>query len=68
MDHKGPPMDLGMFLSKDENAKKQFESLTEWEQQSVNEWANSIRSKQEMDRLVSNLASAVTEDHPPRHS
>lgn len=58
------PLDFGMALGKNEAAKKQFDSLTEWEKQSVTQWANGIHSRQEMDQLVSNLASAVIQDSP----
>ena len=46
---------LGMALAQNEAAMKQFESMTDSEKQAVLQRAHGVRSKQEMQRLVSSL-------------
>ena len=50
------PLGLGMALAQNEAAMKQFEALSEAEKKSFTERAHTVRSKQEMRRLVAGLA------------
>ena len=50
------PLGLGMALAQNEAAMKQFESLSASEKKHFTERAHSVRSKQEMRRLVDGLA------------
>ena len=57
MDRNMLPLGLGMALAQNEAAMKQFESMTEPEKQAVLQRAHGVRSKQEMQRLVSSLSA-----------
>ena len=50
-----PPLGFGMALAQNEAAMKKFESLTESEKLAVLQKTHSVRSKQEMQQLVSSL-------------
>ena len=49
------PLGFGMALAQNEAAMHRFESLTEAEKQSVLQQVHGVRSKAEMQRLVSGL-------------
>lgn len=49
------PLGFGMALAQDEAAMKKFESLTEEQKQSVLQQTHSVKSKREMQQLVSDL-------------
>ena len=50
------PLGLGMALAQNEAAMKQFEALPEAEKKAFTQRAHTVRSKQEMRRLVDGLA------------
>ena len=50
------PLGLGMALAQNEAAMKQFEALPEAEKKAFTQRAHTVRSKQEMRRLVAGLA------------
>lgn len=49
------PLGFGMALAQNEATMKKFESLTESEKLAVLQKTHSVRSKQEMQQLVSSL-------------
>lgn len=54
-DLNGLPQGLGMALSRNENAMSNFSNLNENERKKIIELSRSVRSKQEMNRLVNKL-------------
>lgn len=50
------PAGLRMGLLQNRRALDHFESMTDYEQNSVILWSRTLRSKEEMDQLVSNIA------------
>lgn len=51
------PLGFGMALAQNETAMRKFEALTAEEKQSILEKTHSVRSKQEMQQLVSELTN-----------
>ncbi len=56
-DLNGIPQGLGMALSRNENAMNTFSNLNENERKRIVELSRSVRSKQEMNRLVDKLGN-----------
>lgn len=54
------PLGFGMALAQNEAAMKRFESMTEPEKQALIRKTHQVRSKQEMQRLVSQLTNEKT--------
>lgn len=54
-DFNGMPQGFGMALSRSENAMNTFSHLSEDERKKIIELSRSVRSKQEMNRLVNKL-------------
>lgn len=50
------PQGFAMALARNENAMKAFSNMTDYEKNSVLQWARSVHSKQEMEQLVQNMA------------
>jgi len=50
------PLGLGMALSQNEAAMKQFEMLSEEEKRTIVEGAHQVRSRQEMQQYVERLS------------
>ncbi len=57
MEKTALPLGFGMALAQNETAMKRFESMTESQKQAVLVQAQHIGSRQEMQQLVSRLAS-----------
>ena len=55
IDYNGIPQGLGMALSRNEKAMSNFSSLNSDERKRVIELSKSVRSKDEMNRLVNKL-------------
>lgn len=55
IDFNGMPQGLGMALSRNEKAMNTFSTLNENERKRLIELSKSVRSKAEMNRLVSKL-------------
>ena len=51
------PAGFTMALSQNQTALKKFAEMTEFEKDSVIEWAQNVRSQQEMQQLVHNIAN-----------
>ena len=56
MDNRAIPSGLRMALLQNRRALDRFEAMTDYEQNSVIQWARSLQSKQEMEQLASNIA------------
>lgn len=56
MDNRAIPSGLRLALLQNRRAMDRFEAMTDYEQNSVIQWARSLRSKQEMEQLASNIA------------
>lgn len=52
------PQGFGMALVQNERAMAEFEAMTEYEKNAVLQWAQTINSKEEMRRLVDNIAGS----------
>ncbi len=50
------PLGLGMALAQNETAMKRFAAMNDYQRQSVIQWAHGVKSKQEMQQLVDNIA------------
>lgn len=61
MDKLDLPLGFGMALAQNEPAMKKFESMTEAEKAAILQQTHSVRSKQEMQQLVSSLAENGTQ-------
>lgn len=59
MKHNELPLGFGMALAQNEEAMKHFESMTDYEKNSVIQWAHGVKSKQEMQQLVDNIAGGT---------
>ena len=57
MAKKELPLGFGMALAQNETAMQKFEAMTDFEKQSVLRWAHGVKSRQEMQQLVDNIAS-----------
>lgn len=57
MEKTALPLGFGMALAQNEPAMKRFEAMTESEKMTVIEQAKQVRSKREMQQLVSRLVS-----------
>lgn len=55
MESNALPLGFGMALAQNEAAMKKFESMTEAEKQSVIQRTHQVKSKREMQKLVSDL-------------
>lgn len=55
MEKTALPLGFGMALAQNEPAMKSFESMTESQKKAVIEQAQHVRSKREMQQLVSRL-------------
>lgn len=49
------PLGFGMALTQNEAAMKKFESMTDSEKQAILQQTHNVRSKREMQQLVSSL-------------
>lgn len=58
MNRNDLPQGFGMALMRNETAMKKFSNFTDFEKQSVLQYANSVTSKQEMQQLVDNIANS----------
>lgn len=56
------PADFGTALAQNEIAMKRFEIMTDYEKESVIQWAQNARSRQEIQQLVDNIASETGKD------
>ena len=56
MDNRAIPSGLRMALLQNRRAMDHFEAMTDYEQNSVIQWARSLHSKQEMEQLAANIA------------
>ena len=56
MDNRAIPSGLRLSLLQNRQAMDRFEAMTDYEQNSVIQWARNLRSKQEMEQLASNIA------------
>lgn len=53
------PQGLRMALANNDTARKAFDSMTDYERNSVIQWARGIHSKQQMQQLVDNMAGGM---------
>lgn len=56
MDNRAIPSGLRMALLQNRRAMDHFESMTDYEQNSVIQWARNLRSQEEMEQLADNIA------------
>lgn len=56
MTSKDLPSGLRMALLQNRRAMDHFEAMTDYEQNSVIQWARNLHSRQEMEQLASNIA------------
>ena len=56
MDNRAIPSGLRMALLQNRRALDRFEAMTDYERNSVIQWARSLQSKQEMEQLAANIA------------
>lgn len=56
MDNRNLPSGLRMALLQNRRAMEHFSSMTDYEKNSVIQWAGTLHSKSEMEQLVSNIA------------
>lgn len=58
MDHQQLPIGLGLSLAMNEKAMHRFANMTEAEKEKAIAMSKQVKSKREMDRIVSSLAEA----------
>ena len=58
MDKFDLPQGFSMALTRNETAMKKFSNFTDFEKQSVIQYASGVKSKEEMQQLVDNIANS----------
>lgn len=62
MNDSALPAGLRMGLLQNRRALDNFEAMTDYEQNSVIQWSRTLRTRDEMDRLVSNIAGGSVQN------
>lgn len=59
MSKLGLPQGLSMALAQNEAAMKNFAAMDDYQRNAVIQWAHNVKSKQEMQQLVDNIAGGT---------
>ena len=63
MSEKKRPMDLGLALQKNPEAVRKYEAMNEYGKSAVCQWASQLKTQEELDALVEDIAQGSTHDY-----